>query len=72
MKPLKYQMEIMRCFNKITSKTTYFLRKCDVMSRISKVDYDKIYDGCDGFSCAYSTFDVRFNRHFITAVFEGK
>jgi len=71
MKPLKYQMEIMRCSNKVTGKITYFLSKCGVMTRIGKEQYNRIYEECTGFSCVYSTFDSSFNRHFTTAVFEG-
>jgi len=71
MKPYKYQMEIMRCTNNATNKTTYFLSKCDVMTRISKLEYDKIYDESDGFSCVFTEIRNKFTRHFITALFEG-
>jgi len=71
MKPLKYQMEIMRCTNQVTNKLSYFLNKCDVMVRISKADYDKIYGECYGFSCVYATINKHFKREFITALFEG-
>jgi len=41
------------------------------MTRISKLEYDKIYDESDGFSCVFTENHKKFTRHFITALFEG-
>jgi len=71
MKPLKYQSELMKVTNIKTGKTTYYVSKCDVMQRISKVDFDQRYDIADGFSCCHQVKTTKHVRQYITAVYEG-
>ena len=40
----KYQMEVLRTVNTKTKNTRYFKKVCDVMQRISLIEYDEIKD----------------------------
>lgn len=66
----RFRSELMRCENKQTNKTTYYVEKCGVFSRISKEDYNKRYDEADGFELVWAKESKTHKRQYITAIYE--
>ena len=66
-----YQSELMRCENKATGGVTYFVKKCDVFSRISRDEYETRFRKSDGVSCLFTRSTKRHTRHYMTIIMEG-
>lgn len=66
----RYQSELLRVINIKTNKRSYYVKKCDVFTRVTLEDYDKRYDEADGFSCVHTKTSKTHIRHYITAIYE--
>ena len=66
----RYRSELMRCENKKSGKTFYYVEICGVFTRISKEEYYKRYNEADGFELVYTKGSKTHKRHYITAIYE--
>lgn len=67
---MRYTTETMRVVNKLTGRSTYYKRVCDVWRRISKVDDKKLCADSESASCMFTKGAAnpksRYIRHFTT------
>ena len=61
-----YYSELLRVVNNLTGKTTYYVKKCGIFTRISLQEYDDRYDSSYGISNLYNTTSKKFNRFYTT------
>ena len=64
---VRHVSELLRTVNNITGATRYFVKICDVMTRISKADYNERRDTAWGVNNLFNTTSKRVNR-FYTGV----
>jgi hypothetical protein len=63
-------IELMKSINKKTCKKRYYKKIGDVMTRISLIEYDKIYGSCVGVNCVFTNSNKRLTRHYTGCVFD--
>ena len=61
-----YYSELLKTVNNKNGLITYFVKKCDIFTRISKNEYDERYNSAYGISNLYNTTSSNFNRFYTT------
>ena len=67
-----YYSELLRTVNNQSKKVTYFVKICDVFTRISLAEYDERYDSSHGICDLFNTTSKKFNRFYTTITIEVK
>ena len=60
----------MKTLNKQSTKSRFFKEICGEMTRISKKEYDFLYDASDGVSCLFTEDLTKIFRFYTTLIFE--
>ena len=65
----RYEMETLKTVNNLTGNTVYYVKKCDVMTRISKKEYDNRRDQAFGLCDSFQTTNKKYTRYYKTLTF---
>jgi hypothetical protein len=65
-----YFSELMRTTSHKTNKVTYWIKKCDVFTRISYEEYSLRFARADGVTCLSTQTNKNFTRQFLTVSYE--
>ncbi len=69
---MRYSIELLRTCNKATNKMRYFKKVCGCMVRISKTEYDSIYDRAFGFNNLFTTSNSKVTKFYTGCTFYSK